>query len=450
MQIPPLAGLASYAEAARIGYSIEENVRRLLRYAWFEKRAMEVGLYWLAPTPEWELKEALGLHLSLDAEHAAAIRKRISEMRSPPPRMDVSPDPAVDAFFDELLTAQNTVEKVVGLYGVLRPALLAAYRRHLAAVNPVIDQPTCRMLKHILLDEEDTAAWGQQAASGVLEGADEAVLAAAQVWSDHLSAYLGAAGAVMGDEDQPAALPAPRRAGPYQPDFFPQRDERFAMRWNFSNPQRPVSLHEAVPLDERTLALMCRRIVEMDVPEYMTRIIVSAEGEPWEYYVALTRQLWDEVRHAMLGTIYFENRGVDWKQRIAIHPGMAIRLGTLAVKDAHTVLFAIEQNLMPGNTGKRLEYEISRNANDALAATIQDYDWADEVLHVYNGREWLLPRLGMKPAEAVERGWALRSTTLDALKPYEARGEQKNWWPDFVRAVLGRETAMPEFESTRL
>jgi hypothetical protein len=270
------------------------------------------------------------------------------------------------------------------------------------------------------------------------------------VWSAHLNAFLQAAGGVMGDEASPAELPAARAKGIYQPDFFPQRDARFAMRWNFINPQRQVSLNEDVPLDERTLALMCRRIVEMDVPEYMTRIIAQAEDEPWEYYLAMTRQLWDEVRHAMLGTIYFEAHGVDWKQQIAIHPGMAIRLGRLNIRDAHTVLFAIEQNLMPGKTGKKLEYEISKNAHDRLAASIQDYDWADEVLHVHTGKDWLLPRLKMSQQEAVDEGKRLRATTVDTLKEFEDRGEQKNWWPDFVRLVLGRETAMKEFDLKRL
>ena len=448
MAIPPLAGLADYKAAARIGYSVEENVQLMLRYAWIEKRVMETALYWLAPSPEWEVKQALGLHMSLDAEHAATLRQRIGEMRSPVPRMDVSPDEAIDRFFDELLTAQNTLEKLVGLYGVLRPALLEAYHQHYAASSPVIDHPTRRMIKHILVDQEEIVEWGLQAVAAVTESTE--TRADAETWANHLRAYLAAAGGIMGTEEKPFALPEPRAKAPYQPDFFPQRDERFAMRWNFSNPQRPVSLNEAVPLDERTIALMCRRIVEMDVPEYMTRIIALAENEPWEYYVTMTRQLWDEVRHATLGEIYFENRGVDWKQKIAIHPGMSIRLGRLPVKDAHLVLYAIEQNLMPANTGKRLEFEISKNAQDSLAAHIQDYDWADEVLHVHNGREWLLPRIDLKPNDAVKKGWELRSTTLDTLKEFENRGEQKNWWPEFVREVLGRETAMPEFETTRL
>lgn len=447
LQVPPLAGLAAYSDAAAIGYSVEENVRLLLRYAWIEKRAMEVALHWLAPTPEWEIKEALGLHLHLDALHVAALRSRIGEMRSPPPRMDVTCDPALDCFFDELLTARSSVEKIAGLYGVLKPALLAAYRQHYAAANPVADYPTRHMLQHILVDEEEAALWGKEAVAAAMSLPDAHEAAA---WIEHLSAFLAAAGGITGSSPHPDVAPAPRRAAQYEPDFFPQRDERFALRWTFTNPQRQVSLNDNVPLDERTLALMCRRIVEMDVPEYMTRIILLAEDEPWDYYVDMTRQLWDEVRHAMLGSIYFAAMDVDWQRLIAIHPGMSIRFLALNVQDAHTVLYAIEQKLMPGNSGKRLEYEISRNAEDLLAAQIQDYDWADEVLHVHIGRKWLLPKLDLRPQEAVERGWALRAATAGALVPYEHLGEQVNWWPALVRQALKRDSAVAEFDLTRL
>ncbi len=448
LQVPPLAGLATYSAASAVGYSVEENVALLLRYAWIEKRAMEIALHWLAPTPEWEIKEALGLHLHVDSQHVAALRARIGEMRSPAPRMDVTCDPALDRFFDELLTARDSIEKIVGLYGVLKPALLAAYRQHYAAINPVADYPTRYMLKHILVDEEETVLWGEQAVAVALQTPE--AREGASVWSEHLAVFLAAAGGIGGDSPRPDPAPASRSTTRYEPDFFPQRDARFALRWTFVNPQRQVSLNEEAPLDERTLALMCRRIVEMDVPEYMTRIILEAKGEPWEYYVDMTRQLWDEVRHAMLGTVYFTAMEVDWKRLIAIHPGMSIRFLSLDVQDAHTVLYAIEQTLMPGNSGKRLEYEISRNAADPLAAQIQDYDWADEVLHVHIGRKWLLPRLNLRPSEAVDRGWALRATTADVLAQYEHLGEQVNWWPELVREALKRDSAITTFDLTRL
>ncbi|MBP7962842.1 MAG: hypothetical protein KBG20_16040 [Caldilineaceae bacterium] len=450
MSIPitPLAGLATYAVAAKPGFGVEDNVRRFLRYAWIEKKAMQTALYWLAPTPEWEVKEAVGLHASLDAEHAGDIRKRVGEMRNPVPPLEVSPDAKIDTLFNEILAAKTTLEKIIGLYGVLKPALLATYQAHLAALNPVFDHPTYRMLKHMILDEEETVAWGLQAVDALTQTAE--AKAQAETWSNRINLFLAAAGGIGGDgpafDDSTLPEPAPS----FVPDYFPQRDERFVMQWNFVNPQRQVSLNEAVDLDERLIALMCRRITEMDVPEYMSRIIAEAQDEPWDYYVDMTRHLWDEVRHAMMGTIYFESRSVDWKRLIAIHPGMSIRLGTLGIKDAHLVLFAIEQNLMPAATGKKLEYMISKNAKDELASTIQDYDWADEVLHVHIGRKWLLPKIALNATQAKEKGWQIRAETVHALDEYEGRGEQRNWWPDFAKAVLGRETQMETFDVTRL
>ncbi len=368
-------------------------------------------------------------------------------MRNPVPRMDVSPDPAIDRLFDELWTATDTLEKIVGLYGVIRPALLAAYQTHYDEINPTFDHPTWRMIKHILVDQNDIMAWGDAAVNAVVVTPEDE--ARAEAWRRHLEAYLLAAGGITGELEQPSELPESRSDGAFEPDFFPQRDDCFTMKWNFVNPQRQVSLNDDVPLDERIIALMCRRIVEMDVPEYMTRIIALAEHEPWEYYIAMTRQLWDEVRHAMLGEIYFKSRGVDRRRLIASHPGMSIRLSKLDVKDAHNVLYAIEQNLMPAATGKKLEYQISVNADDALAAAIQDYDWADEVLHVHTGRQWLLPKLDSAQQDAVAHGCELRASTVHVLDEYEQYGEQTNWWPDFVQEVLGHETAVSEFDLTR-
>jgi hypothetical protein len=35
--LPPLAGLATYSQAADVGYDVEANVARLLRYAWITR-----------------------------------------------------------------------------------------------------------------------------------------------------------------------------------------------------------------------------------------------------------------------------------------------------------------------------------------------------------------------------------------------------------------------------
>ena len=76
-----------------------------------------------------------------------------------------------------------------------------------------------------------------------------------------------------------ASVPASRAQGrTFQPDFFPQRDARFEKQGNFIFPPHEVARTDGVPDDEKTLALMCKRALEMDVPEVMARLMAEAEG----------------------------------------------------------------------------------------------------------------------------------------------------------------------------
>ncbi len=311
----------------------------------------------------------------------------------------------------------------MGLYGVLRPALLAALRTHYDHANPLVDHPTRRMLRFIILEDEDANAWGEAALAALIRSPEDRERADA--WAAHLRAYLAAAGGIMGDQPVPTALPAPRTQGPFTPDFFPQRDERFVGRWNFVFPPHEVARTEGVSVEEKTLALMCKRALEMDVPEAMARMIAAAENQPWDYYVDMCRQLWDEARHAMMGATYFEHHGIDWRSEIPLHPGFALRLNLhMTPLEAHAVLYTIEQSLMPATTGKRYEYKTAIDANDELATLYQDYDWADEVLHAQIGRKWLLAAQKLSREDVVRIGQHKATESESALSQYTDRGEQ--------------------------
>jgi hypothetical protein len=445
--IPELAGVASYAKAAQIGYSVEENVRRLLRYHWAERRIMTTMLAHLASTPVWEVKCALALHQWQSSLRIDALRRRISEMRNPVPPLDSSPAPALDAFVEELLRARDQVELVSGIYGVALPALARAYGEHLARTNPLVDHPTRQILRPALADTEDAVEWGNAALTGVLSNDADAEARAAE-WRAHLSAFLDAAGGIGGPATQPAgdrALPPARASQSFVPDFHPRRDDRFRGRYNFEFPPHLVYNAPGVPADERNLALLCKRTLEMDVPEMMASFMVERREEPWEFYRDYSRQLWDEARHAMMGTVAFEARGVDWSE-IPLNVGFALRLNLHATPaDRQVILFAIEQSLMPSETGKRFERQTAEQAADPLSAHFHDYDWADEVLHAQIGRRQLR-REGVMPGEAMTRAQQVHETTWRALDNYKSLDEQRDWWPEFVQRVLGKESAVKREE----
>lgn len=453
--IPPLAGLASYEQAARPGFSVDDNVDLMRRYNYAEARLYEISAAFLNPTPEWEVKCALSLHLYLDGEHSQSLRKRVSELRRPPLYLDKCPDDRLAALFDEALRAQNTVELLAGVYTVLRPALLDAYRRHMDETNPVFDHPTCRLLRIAIEEEEQMIEWGHAALDALLKTDEDRQ--AADAWTGHLRAYLQAAGGIAGREDAPEdlALPEPRATGEFVPVVDPRRDSRSGEIYNFHYRANDVYLDQEADGDERVLALMYKRFHEMDVPEMMASILLQTPGKPWEYYRDMARQLWDEARHAMMGEVWFAKYGVDWSQ-YPNHVGWAMHLNLdRTALERHVILYYIEQNLMDGKTGKRLEWKIAQEANDPLATFFQDYDWADEVLHAQIGRRWLKPDVGDTKA-LLSFGREIAGRPSPTMEARAQLVPQEDWWPRFVKDALGKESTskagithsiIPKFES---
>ncbi len=439
--VPELAGLAGYSEAVRIGYSVDENVRRLLRYQWTERRLMSDLVSHLTAEPVWEAKCGFALHQFQDAEHVDRLRRRIGEMRHPVPPLDVGPDPRLEAFLDEMLRSESAVELLAGSYGVARAALAEAYRRHLAESNPLVDHPTRRVLRAALLDHEEALEWSRVALDALTRD-DPVAERRATAWRDHLLAYLEAAGGMAGPgPEKMIALPPPRALGPFVADFHPRRDARFTGQHEFEFPPHVIYNDPKVPAEERNLALLAKRTLEMDVPEMMASIMVERTGQPWEFQFDFSRQLWDEMRHAMMGSVAFEAKGVDWT-RIPLNVGFALRLNLHATPlERQTILYAIEQSLMPAETGKRFEYETAVEAGDPLSTHFHDYDWADEVLHAQIGRRWL-KREGMTTEQAVERAQEIHERTWAALQQYRSAEPERDWWNGFVRQVLGKPSAL--------
>lgn len=439
--VPELGGIGTYRSAAQIGYSVDDTVARLLRFQWLERRVMAALVARLIATPEWEVKCAMALHQWQCAEHVEALRQRVAEMRHPLPQLDQSPDDDLERFCAELVEAPDTLALVAGIYGVALAALAAEYRVYLRTANVLVDHPGRRVIGIALAELDQAVAWGDQAHRGLAVHASAAAQAQVTEWRRHLERLLAAAGGVSGEGERTASG-ASSRATPRAVDTTPARDARFAGQYNFEFPPHVVYSDPAAPADERNLALLCKRTLEMDVPEMMASVMVERTDLPWEFHRDYARQLWDEMRHAMMGSVALTARGIDWSQ-IPLNVGFALRLNKHAsALERQIVLFAIEQSLMPGETGKRYEYRTAQESGDRLSEHFHDFDWADEVLHAQIGRRWLKHE-GISADQAVDRAQAIHQRTWAALDQYRNREPQVDWWDGFVRRVLGKPSAVP-------
>jgi hypothetical protein len=422
------------ADAMKSGLSVEECVRRLKRYHYAFKRLHQIFTARITAEPVYELKMAFSLHAHLCAEHVTALRKRVGEMREPPLGLEAIPDPNLEVLFDEILCAPTTEELLLGTYEKALPALKAALERHLRDTNSLVDHPSVRLCRFALVEIGDLLSFGTQAIASLVEASLRPRLAK---WLGLLDDCLGAAGSLDGTE-KPSGKVIERRhsAKPYKYEPVPKRDARFPDPYNMGVNAEVFLYDEKYPPEPKTLMMFYKRLREVDVPEMMASIITETEGKPWEYYRDMTRQLWDEARHAMMGEVGFANLEIDWPKNVMVNFTWALALNTqLKPLERHAVLYFIEQGLMPKN-GKRFEWEVGRASNNPLAALFQDYDWADEVLHARIGRDWYLKDF-KNPQEAVRYGDECWSRVLMNWENWRTEGltQHRNWWPELYRAA---------------
>lgn len=442
--LPMLAGLCSMEDAARPGLSVDECVTRLKRYHYALKRLSQIFIARITAEPIYELKTAFSLHAHYCAEHVTELRKRVGEMREPPLGLETVPEANLEIFFDEILSAPSTEALLLGLYEKAVPALIRALQRHRDETNPLADAPSSRLCRFALLEMEDIARFGGDAIAQLVDANTRNGL---KEWLSLLDHLLIAAGDLDGTQPIPANSQRPTRqfsATPFKFDGFPKRDERFTDPYNMGVNAEVFLYDEGFPPEAKTLMMFYKRIREIDVPEMMASIITETAGKPWNYYRDMIRQLWDEARHAMMGEVGFVSAGIDWR-KVMVNFTWSMALNTqLKPIERHAVLYFIEQGLMP-KTGKRYEWEIGVASRNPLAATFQDYDWADEVLHARIGRDWYLKEFD-DPKEAVKYGDDCWSKVLMGWEEWRRKGltQHRNWWPDLYTEACARWGVKPD------
>ena len=432
--MPVLAGLCNFEEASRPGLPVAQCVGRLKRYHYAFKRLHEIFIARLTAEPIYELKMGFSLHAYICAEHTTALRSRVGEMREPPLGLEDSPDAHLKMLFDEILAAPTTEELVLGLYEFALPALEAALEKHIEDTNLLADQPTVRLCKFALMELDELCTFGAQAISGLV---DSGARNRTESWLELLEKCLAAAGGVDGSEIPSGKTPvAIHSAKPFVFDGRPRRDERFSDPYNMGVNAEVFLYDGKMPPEPKTLMIFYKRLREIDVPEMMASIIAETPGKPWSYYRDMTRQLWDEARHAMMGEAGFRSLNIDWPKQVMVNFTWSLALNTqLKPMERHAVLYFIEQGLMP-KSGKRHEWEVAIASGNPLSALFQDYDWADEVLHARFGRDHYVKEFS-DPKKAVDYGDECWSRVLLDWKKYRDEGltQHRNWWPDVYRAA---------------
>jgi hypothetical protein len=443
--LPPLIGIATFEEAGKPGLSVDACVRRLKRFHYSLWRIHQICIAHIAEEPVYELKMAFSFHAHLAAEMDTLFRARVGEMREPPLGLQKSQHPALDVFFDEILATPSMEERLIGLYGKAFPALREGIERYIAETHPLADHPSRRICRLALLDLEDVCAWGAKALAALVGDAQRKESAN---WLTLLDVCIASAGGLDGTGKVSENAEAPIRhysSKPFVFDGTPRRDGRFPDPYNMGVNAEIFLYDEEMPAEVKVLMMFYKRLREIDVPEMMSSILHETKGKPWAYYRDITRQLWDEARHAMMGEVGFVSEGIDWPRLVMVNSTWSRCLNAqLSPKERHAVLYFIEQGLMP-KTGKRHEWVVSQDAKNPLATTFQDFDWADEVLHARVGRDWYVADMP-SVREAIDYGDACWAKVLVGWSDWIKQGltEHRNWWPQLYQEWCALHNITPD------
>ena len=189
-------------------FRVDENARRLIHYKFAENACMTAAGGWASSMPLIKVKFALGEHCYQDSIHSFWLGQRLPELRvtdDMPP--EVAPtlvwsnkaEPPNEEFLKFVETMQlqgDQLLRLVGLYRVLKPHLAVYYRHHALVTDQVCDAPTVRIIKHILMEEEEHIRWGQAIYEELADTPEQR--RSAMEWQTELEDLLVRSGGVTG------------------------------------------------------------------------------------------------------------------------------------------------------------------------------------------------------------------------------------------------------------
>lgn len=313
---------------------------------------------WVVDTPEIEAKILFGDHIYRDAVSADKLLRRLEALAVDTGDQWFRPEQCVP-LVEGSVRAATTPAKLRAMYDVMKPSLVSALEAHAAAIHPVWDEPTLRVLHEIIMD-----------------------LAEQRSAATRLRADLQAR---FPDFSLDSAADAPGLSGGKLeltlPDL-PARDHRFTR----AIPERVVPDDAALAEGVRTLMHTNLMDLEIATIEACSRLIVEYPEMPRAFVLDMARQCWDEARHAR--ACY---------QRLHELGGLpgdypsAFKLWTMATGQPLEVRLAIHQRIGEwiGVDGAIWQVKDLGEKGDAGSARMFEFVVLDEITHVAFGNKWI-------------------------------------------------------------
>ena len=346
------------------GYDVDDNAIRFSNYFHVLRELVHLSCGWLPLIPRLEEKFLVGDHLHDDARAVTKIKRRLYELRHP---SDYPGAPAdeLSALLDRANDAQTPAEYLAIAYGELKPMLIDALEVHLAALDPLIDEPSLRQLTQ-LIERQRRHVAELDVPAGEKPHADIGILP------------------VRLREQRPLKVMAPL-VEPARDEYVnvtAEGDQYLSEELYVNGDENHVPTEK----DEQQHFFHGLMDAELCAAELMARNSHEHPEMPWDFHVDMARQCWDEIRHAEVhDRLMVSELGCKWGD---FDIGFAYFKSIYAYDLlGRLVLFngTSEQKAMWRHSHRR---KVLVELGQEKIAVVFDYLLADEVPHVHNGVRW--------------------------------------------------------------
>ncbi len=183
-------------------YDVEAVARRVRNFRYAEEWMMMILGGWIATVPELPVKTGLGKIIWDGAKAADEFGKRLPELRCGRKAVEAS-EPANEGFARFIQSVSEpeqpdlTIEKLVGVFDVLKPHLVEVYERTMRETDQITDAPTIEILEDVVRKTRRHLAWGREVLDRLCESEEKRERRRRQ--TELLAKELLASGGVTGD-----------------------------------------------------------------------------------------------------------------------------------------------------------------------------------------------------------------------------------------------------------
>lgn len=343
---------------------------KLLRHCFCIHRTLVRSLAgWLIAAPRYEDKHVFGYHLWEHAQHAAAVRTRLSELRGG--LADANMEPAFAVALVEAVHASNTEEFIEGAYLELLPRIIRAYEYVIEWGDPVANAPELSLARRAVSELRAQANWAT----------DRLPERQPSAWRLYMRSKLAQAPDLDGLREtsiSPCARPHDQR---FERPKTIQVDPRLTR-----GGLMPVEQRQQLPYREELIEQFKVFFNEFYAAAILASVIFDAAvtDVPFEFLYDAAHQCWDEIRHSQFGSIRLAEMGVapDCYDPVLYEQVEAL---PFLHRFCHLTL-NLEPYFMSRKKPRVAHYQ---SAGDARSQLFADVDWSDEINHVRYGQKWV-------------------------------------------------------------